>query len=85
MLIKAMLATVIATSGSPAVCDDLRSFTVTVMEQTRHEIVVEPFNEYAARSEPYWKRAEPQDRPNHGGDLLRQMYRRIRVKLPASR
>jgi hypothetical protein len=51
MRIKATLATVIATSGSPAVCDDLRPYTVTVMEQTRHEIVVGAFDEYAARSD----------------------------------
>jgi hypothetical protein len=51
MLIKAALATVIATTGSPAVCGDLRSYTVTVMEQTRHEIVVESVDEYAARSD----------------------------------
>ena len=51
MLAKAALATVIATIWSPAICDEVRSYTVTVVEQIRHEITVEAAEEYAARSD----------------------------------
>jgi hypothetical protein len=51
MLAKAALATVIGTIWSPAICDELRSYTVTVMEQVRHEITVEASEEYAARAD----------------------------------
>jgi hypothetical protein len=36
MLIKAMLGAAISTFCSPAICGELRSYTVTVMEQIRH-------------------------------------------------
>jgi hypothetical protein len=51
MLAKAALATVIATIWSPAICDEVRSYTVTVVEPIRHEITVEAAEEYAARSD----------------------------------
>jgi hypothetical protein len=51
MLAKAALATVIATIWSPAICDELRSYTVTVVEQVRHEITVKATEEYAARAD----------------------------------
>jgi hypothetical protein len=50
MLAKAALATVIAIIWSPAICDEVRSYTVTVVEQIRHGITVEAAEEYAARS-----------------------------------
>jgi hypothetical protein len=48
MLIKAMLGAAISTFCSPAICGELRSYTVTVMEQIRHEITVEANEDYAA-------------------------------------
>ncbi len=40
MLIKATLAAAISAFCSPAICDELRAYTITVMEQIRHEITV---------------------------------------------
>lgn len=51
MLVKATLAVAILVVCSPAVCDELRSYRVTVMEQIRHEIIVEANEEYAARAD----------------------------------
>jgi hypothetical protein len=72
MLVKATLAAAIAATGSPAVSNDLRSYTVTVMEEVRHEITVEAAEEYAARSDallearrtsgsgkPWWEPSPP--------------------------
>jgi hypothetical protein len=72
MLIKAMLGAAISTFCSPALCDELRSYTVTVMEQVRHEITVEAAAEYAARTDallearrtsgpgkPWWEPSPP--------------------------
>jgi hypothetical protein len=72
MLTKAALAGAIAGSWSPAVCDELRSYTVTVIEQIRHEITVAATQEYAARTDavlearrvsgsgrPWWKPSAP--------------------------
>ena len=72
MLMKAMLCGAISTFCSPAVCDELRSYTVTVMEQIRHEITVEASEEYAARTDallearrtsgsgkPWWEPSPP--------------------------
>ena len=50
MLVKATLSAAISVICSPAVCDELRSYTVTVMEQIRHEITVEANEDYAARA-----------------------------------
>jgi hypothetical protein len=71
MLVKAMLAAAIAAS-SPAVSNDLRSYTVTVMETVRHEITVVAAEEYAARTDallevrrtsgpgkPWWEPSPP--------------------------
>jgi hypothetical protein len=51
MLVKTALAIVISTIWTPAICDELRAYTVTVMEQVRHEITVEAVEEYAARND----------------------------------
>jgi len=51
MLVKAALSVAISVICSPAVCDELRSYTVTVMEQIRHEITVEANEDYAARAD----------------------------------
>jgi hypothetical protein len=72
MLVKAALAAAIAASSSPAVATDLRSYTVTVMENVRHEITVVAVEEYAARSaallevrrtsgssKPWWQPSPP--------------------------
>jgi hypothetical protein len=72
MLAKATLATVTAMSCCSAVGDELRSYTVIVMEQTRHEITVEATEAYAARTDallearrtsgsgkPWWEPAPP--------------------------
>ena len=72
MLAKATLAAVIAISCSSAIADELRSYTVIVMEQIRHEITVEATEAYAARSDallearrtsgpgkPWWEPAPP--------------------------
>jgi hypothetical protein len=72
MLVKATLAAAIATSWSPALSDDLRRYTVTVMEEVRHEITVQAAEEYAARSDallevrrtsgsgkPWWEPSPP--------------------------
>jgi hypothetical protein len=48
---KAALATAIMTVWSPVDAGEHRSYTVTVMEQIRHEITVEATEEYAARSD----------------------------------
>jgi len=72
MLIKAMLGAAISTFCSPAICGELRSYTVTVMEQIRHEITVEAAEDYAARTDallearrtsgsgkPWWEPSPP--------------------------
>jgi hypothetical protein len=72
MLVKATLAAAIATSWSPAFSDELRIYTVTVMEEVRHKITVEATEEYAARSDallearrtsgsgkPWWEPSPP--------------------------
>ena len=41
MLVKATLSAAISVICFPAIGDELRSYTVTVMEQIRHEITVE--------------------------------------------
>jgi hypothetical protein len=51
MLAKATLAAAIPILCSPAVCDELRSYTVSVMEQIRHDITVEASQDYAARTD----------------------------------
>ena len=51
MLVKATLSAAISVICSPAICDELRSYTVTVMEQIRHEITVEANEDYAARAD----------------------------------
>jgi hypothetical protein len=51
MLIRAALATAICTFCSPAICDELQSYTVTVMEQVCHEITVVAAEESAARAD----------------------------------
>jgi hypothetical protein len=51
MLLKAMLGAAICTFCLPAIGDELRSYTVTVIEQIRHEITVEAPEEYAARND----------------------------------
>jgi hypothetical protein len=51
MLIKATLAAVISMICSPAICDELRAYTVTVMEQIRHKIIVVAAEESAARAD----------------------------------
>jgi hypothetical protein len=51
MLIKATLAAALSSLCSPAICDELRTYTVTVMEQIRHEITVVAAEEYAARAD----------------------------------
>jgi hypothetical protein len=51
MLIRATVAAAISIFSSPAICHELRSYTVTVMEQIRHEITVEATEEYAARAD----------------------------------
>jgi hypothetical protein len=43
-----MLAAAISIFWSPAIRHELRSYTVTVMEQIRHQITVEANEEYAA-------------------------------------
>jgi hypothetical protein len=72
MLVKATLAAAISIFWSPAICNELRSYTVTVMEQIRHQITVEANEEYAARADallearrtsgsgnPWWKPSPP--------------------------
>jgi hypothetical protein len=72
MLVKATLAAVISIFWSPVICNELRSYQVSVMEQVRHEITVEADDEYAARSDalsearrtsgsgkPWWEPAPP--------------------------
>jgi hypothetical protein len=72
MLVKATFAAVISIFWSPAICNELRSYQVSVMEQVRHEITVEADDEYAARSDallearrtsgsgkPWWEPAPP--------------------------
>jgi hypothetical protein len=51
MLVKAALSAAISVICSPAVCDELRSYSVTVMEQIRHEITVKANEDYAARAD----------------------------------
>jgi hypothetical protein len=51
MLIKATLATALFALCSPAICDELRPYTVTVMEQIRHQITVVAAEESAARAD----------------------------------
>ena len=51
MLIKAMFGAAISTFCSPAICGELRSYTVTVTEQIRHEITIEAAEDYAARTD----------------------------------
>jgi hypothetical protein len=51
MVAKATLgAAIAATFWSPAVSAELRPYTVTVLEQVRHEITVEAEEEFAART-----------------------------------
>jgi hypothetical protein len=85
MLVKATLSAAISVICSPAICDELRSYTVTVMEQIRHEITVGRMRTMRREPTRYWRRAEPQDLVNLGGDLRRQLYWRMRVKLTALR
>jgi hypothetical protein len=72
MLIKAMLGAAISTFCSTAICGELRSYTVTVTEQIRHEITVEAAEDYAARTDallearrtsrsgkPWWEPSPP--------------------------
>ena len=72
MLIKATLAAAISSICSPATCDELRAYTVTVMEQIRHEITVVATEESAARADalletrrtsgsgkPWWEPSPP--------------------------
>jgi hypothetical protein len=50
MLVRATLTAVIAMFCSSAIGDELQTFTVTVMEQVRHEITVEASEGHAARA-----------------------------------
>jgi hypothetical protein len=72
MLVKATLAAAISSFCSPACCDELRPYTVTVMEQIRHEITIEANEDYAARTDallearrtsgsgkPWWEPSPP--------------------------
>jgi hypothetical protein len=72
VLIKATLAAVISTFCSPAICDESRAYTVTVIEQIRHEITVFAAEESAARAgalletrrtsgsgKPWWEPSPP--------------------------
>jgi hypothetical protein len=72
MLAKATLAVVISALCSSAFGDELRTYTVTVIEQTRHEITVEATEDYAARADallearrtsgfgkPWWEPSSP--------------------------
>jgi len=72
MLVKAMLAAAIPIFCSPAIGDELRTYTVVVMEQIRHEITVEATEDYAARTDallearrtsgsgkPWWEPSPP--------------------------
>jgi hypothetical protein len=72
MLLKVMLGAAISTFCSPATCDELRVYTVTVMEQIRHEITVDAAADYAARTDallearrisgsgkPWWEPSPP--------------------------
>jgi hypothetical protein len=84
MLAKATLAAAIPIFCSPAVCDELRSYTVTVMEQVRHDITVEASQDYAARTEALLeaRRTSGSGKPWWG--LSRQAYWRMRVRPTAS-
>jgi hypothetical protein len=72
MLVKATLAAAIPIFCSPAFGDELRTYTVIVMEQIRHEITVEATEAYAARTDallearrtsgsgkPWWEPSPP--------------------------
>ena len=83
MLIKATLAAALSALCSPAICDELRTYTVTVMEQIRHEITVVAAEELQREPMLSWRRAERRDRVNPGGNLRRQVYWRMRASLMA--
>jgi hypothetical protein len=51
MLAEVTLGAAISVCCSPAVCDELRTYKVTVIEQIRHEITVEATEDYAARTD----------------------------------
>jgi hypothetical protein len=72
MLMKATFAAAISTFCSPAICNELRSYTVTVTEQIRHEITVVAAEESSARADalletrrtsgsgkPWWEPSPP--------------------------
>jgi hypothetical protein len=72
LLIKPTLAAALSTFCSPAICDELQSYTVTVMEQIHHEIIVVAAGESAARADalletrrtsvsgkPWWEPSPP--------------------------
>ena len=72
MLVKATLAAAITIFWSPAICSELRSYKVSVIEQVRHDITVEATEEYAARTDallearrtsgtgkPFWEPSPP--------------------------
>ena len=72
MLMKATFAAAISTFCSPAICDELRSYTLTVTEQIRHEITVVAAEESSARADalletrrtsgsgkPWWEPSPP--------------------------
>ena len=50
MFLKVTLTASIVTFWSPTICDESRSYMVTVLEQIRHEITVEAGAENAART-----------------------------------
>jgi hypothetical protein len=72
MLFKVIVGAAISIGCPPAICDELRSYTVIVMQQTRHEITVRAVAESAARTigllearrisgsgEPRWEPSPP--------------------------
>ena len=73
MLVKAMLAAAISIFWSPAIRHELRSYTVTVMEQIRHQITVEANEEYAARADALLEARRTSGSGNPGGHLRRQL------------
>jgi len=72
----AFAATIAATFCSPAASDELRpiKYKITVVEQVRHEIIVEADQECGRERLRYWKRVEPRDRPIQRGNRRRQLY-----------
>ena len=64
MLVKATLASAITIFWSPAICNELRSYKVSVIEQVRHDITVEATEEYAARTDALLEARRTSGSPN---------------------